>query len=540
MPLRLLSLLVSFALLSSCTRDPLPEPALTTDGPPVDGDTFVEASLGDPTRLNPLLATDSASNTVNGYVFNGLVKYDRDLKLVGDLAASWTVRRGGLEIVFKLRPNVRWHDGAPFTAADVVFTHERLTDPKVLTPFGADFALVRSVEAVDPLTVRVTYKEPFAPALESWGIGIVPRHVFAGGDFNAHPANRKPIGTGPYRFVELKTDEKAVLRANPDYFEGRPRLDRVIVRVIPDSSVQFLELRNQSIDTMGLRPDQHIAYDAYFQNHQKFRYPSFSYTFLGFNLKRALVPGQAGPPRRGHGPGQARDHRRCPPGLRALRDGALPSFLLGFRSRRAGNSPRSRGGPRSLLAEAGWTDTDGDGVLDKDGRPFAFTVITNQGNKLREQTAVILQSHLARLGVKMEVRVLEWSSFIHDFVDKGNFDAIILGWNLGRDPDQYLIWHSSQQGEGRYNFVGYENPLVDRLWEEGRRTFDRAARERVYRKIHRVLAEDLPYVFLYYPDSLPTVHKRFRNVEVAPAGLGWNFREWYVPKILQRYRLADQ
>jgi peptide/nickel transport system substrate-binding protein len=539
MPLRLLSLLVSFALLSSCTRDPLPEPALTTEGPPVDGDTFVEASLGDPTRLNPLLATDSASNTVNGYVFNGLVKYDRDLKLVGDLAASWTVRRGGLEIVFKLRPNVRWHDGAPFTAADVVFTHERLTDPKVLTPFGADFALVRSVEAVDPLTVRVTYKEPFAPALESWGIGIVPRHVFAGGDFNAHPANRKPIGTGPYRFVELKTDEKAVLRANPDYFEGRPRLDRVIVRVIPDSSVQFLELRNQSIDTMGLRPDQHIAYDAFFQNHQKFRYPSFSYTFLGFNLKRPLF----------------RDRRvRRAVAMALDKREIIDGVLLGYGRSATGPFPPSSwafdpavpeiphdpGAARSLLAEAGWTDTDGDGVLDKDGRPFAFTVITNQGNKLREQTAVILQSHLARLGVKMEVRVLEWSSFIHDFVDKGNFDAIILGWNLGRDPDQYLIWHSSQQGEGRYNFVGYENPLVDRLWEEGRRTFDRTARERVYRKIHRVLAEDLPYVFLYYPDSLPTVHKRFRNVEVAPAGLGWNFREWYVPKPLQRYRLADQ
>lgn len=539
MPLRLLSLLVSFALLSSCTRDPLPEPALTTEGPPVDGDTFVEASLGDPTRLNPLLATDSASNTVNGYVFNGLVKYDRDLKLVGDLAASWTVRRGGLEIVFKLRPNVRWHDGAPFTAADVVFTHERLTDPKVLTPFGADFALVRSVEAVDPLTVRVTYKEPFAPALESWGIGIVPRHVFAGGDFNAHPANRKPIGTGPYRFVELKTDEKAVLRANPDYFEGRPRLDRVIVRVIPDSSVQFLELRNQSIDTMGLRPDQHIAYDAFFQNHQKFRYPSFSYTFLGFNLKRPLF----------------RDRRvRRAVAMALDKREIIDGVLLGYGRSATGPFPPSSwafdpavpeiphdpGAARSLLAEAGWTDTDGDGVLDKDGRPFAFTVITNQGNKLREQTAVILQSHLARLGVKMEVRVLEWSSFIHDFVDKGNFDAIILGWNLGRDPDQYLIWHSSQQGGGRYNFVGYENPLVDRLWEEGRRTFDRTARERVYRKIHRVLAEDLPYVFLYYPDSLPTVHKRFRNVEVAPAGLGWNFREWYVPKPLQRYRLADQ
>lgn len=536
---RLFSALLLFSLVAGCSRDPLPEPAVSEDAGPVTGDAFIEASLGDPSRLNPLLATDSASNTVNGYVFNGLVKYDRDLKLVGDLAESWTVRRGGLEIVFKLRPNVRWHDGAPFTSADVVFTYQRLTDPKVLTPYGADFALVKSVEAPDPLTVRVLYKEPFAPALESWGMGMVPKHVYENADFNSHPANRAPIGTGPYRFVTLKTDEKAELRANPDYFEGRPRVDRVVVRVIPDGSVQFLELRNQSIDTMGLRPDQYIAYDAYFRHHNKFRYPSFSYTFLGFNLRRDLFK-------------DLRVRRAIAMALdkREIIDGVL----LGHGRSATGPFPPSSwafdpsvpeqahdpAAARTLLAEAGWIDTDGDGVLDKNGRPFAFTVITNQGNKLREQTAVILQAHLARIGVRVDVRVLEWSSFIHDFVDKGNFDAIILGWNLGRDPDQFLIWHSSQQGEGRYNFVGYENPAVDRLWEEGRRTFDRAARERVYRRIHRLLAEDLPYVFLYYPDSLPTVHKRFRNVEVAPAGLGWNFREWYAPKALQRYGLADQ
>jgi peptide/nickel transport system substrate-binding protein len=522
-----------------CGGDPLPEPAASSgSGLPAVGDTYVEASLGDPSRLNPLLASDSASGSVNSYLFNGLVKYDKNLKLVGDLAESWDVRANGLEIIFHLRKNVRWHDGVPFTADDVVFTYERLIDPNVLTPYGSDFALVKSVTVLDPHTVKVVYQESFAPALESWGMGMIPRHVFENGNFNSHPANRNPVGTGPFKFHELKTDEKAVLMANPDYFEGRPFLDRVVIRVIPDSSVQFLELRNQSIDSMGLRPDQYLAYDSFFENHQKFRYPSSGYTFFGFNLQRDLF----------------KDIRvRQALALALDKREIIDGVLLGLGRSASGPFPPSSWAfdpdvpelpfdpakAKALLAEVGWRDTDGDGVLDREGKPFSFTVITNQGNKIRELTAIILQAHLERIGVKVEIRVLEWSSFIHDFVDKGNFDAIILGWNLGRDPDQYLIWHSSQRGEGRYNFVGYENPAVDRLWEEGRRTFDPSRRQAIYRRIHRMLADDLPYIFLYYPESLPTVHKRFQNVIVAPAGIGWNFREWFVPTHLQRYRLAS-
>jgi peptide/nickel transport system substrate-binding protein len=195
--------------ISACGRDPIPEPALSSVDPlPVTGDTYVEASLGDPSRLNPLLASDSASGSVNGYLFNGLVKYDRDLKLVGDLAESWVVRRKGLEIVFHLRKNVFWHDGMAFTAHDVAFTYQRLIDPKVLTPYGSDFALVQSVTAIDPHTVQVIYKEAFAPALESWGIGMIPKHIFEKGDFNTHPANRAPIGTGPYLFQRVKDRRK--------------------------------------------------------------------------------------------------------------------------------------------------------------------------------------------------------------------------------------------------------------------------------------------------------------------------------------------
>ena len=168
------------------------------------------------------MATDSASGDICSLVFNGLLKYDKDLHLIGSLAQSWEVKDGGLRIVFHLRKGVRWHDGEPFTSRDVRFTYQKLADPGVRTPFGADFSLIKKLETPDPYTVEVIYKEPFAPALESWTMGIIPEHIFKNGDINNNPANRHPIGTGPYKFVEWKTDEKIVLAANPDYFEGRP------------------------------------------------------------------------------------------------------------------------------------------------------------------------------------------------------------------------------------------------------------------------------------------------------------------------------
>jgi peptide/nickel transport system substrate-binding protein len=527
-------LAAALAALSACRRDPVPVPSAADAAHPVNGDAYVSASLGDASRINPVLMSDSASSEICALLFNGLLKYDKDLKVAGDLAESWQVKDGGREILFRLRKGLTWHDGAPVTSDDVKFTYEKLVDPSVRTPFGADYARVAAVETPDPLTVRVRYKEPFSPALESWMKGILPRHVYGTGDFNTHPANRHPVGTGPYVFSEWRPDEKIVLTANPDYYEGRPHIDRYIFRVIPDNAVQFLELRNESVDSMGLTPDQYKAYDAFFRNYAKFRHPAFSYTYFGFNLDRPLFKDR-----------RVREAFALALDKREIIDGVL----LGMGRPATGpfppqswaydpavqDYPFDPARARALLAEAGWKDADGDGVLDKDGRRFEFTVLTNQGNKLREMTAVIMQSHLARVGVKMNIRIIEWSSFLHNFVDKGNFDAVILAWNTGIDPDQFIIWHSSQHGEGKYNFVHYANPAADALWVKGQREFDEKKRAEVYHRLHRMIRDDIPYIFLYYPESLPVVHKRFVGVEEAPEGIGWNFSKWFVPKPWQKY-----
>lgn len=505
------------------------------DGTPEYGDMYVASSIGDATYLNPILATDSASGDINGLIYNGLVKYDKDLKLVGDLAESWTISPDGLAITFLLRKNVLWHDGMPFTAEDVKFTYEKLIDPAVKTPYGADYLIVKDLKVTGLYTVRVTYKEPFAPALESWGIGLVPKHIYEKGDFNENPANRKPIGTGPFKFKEWKTDEKIVLEANPAYFDGMPYMKRYVYRIIPDQSVQFLELRNESIDEMStLTPDQWKAYPEFFKHYNKFRYPAFQYTYLAFNLLNPVF---------------ADKRFRQAVAYAVNKSDIINGVLLGMGKAATGPFPPQSWAynpdvkdyeynpekARQLLSELGWHDTDGDGYLEKNGRTLEFTILTNQGNKLRSLSAEIIQSHLKRVGMKVNVRIVEWSTFIHRFIDKKDFDAVILGWNLSRDPDQYSIWNSKQTGEGQYNFISYNNPEIDNLLLRGRRTFDFEKRRAVYHRMHAVFAEDLPYIFLYHPEALPVVHKRFKGPEVTPAGLGWNFNKWYSPRSTQKY-----
>ena len=190
---------------------------------------------------------------------------------------------------------------------------------------------------------------------------------------------------------------------------------------------------------------------------------------------------------------------------------------------------------RQLLAEAGWTDSDGDGILDKDGRPFAFTIVTNQGNDLRTKTGEIIQRRFKDIGVDVKLRVIEWAAFLKEFIDPSNFDATILGWTAGPEPDQYNIWHSSKIGPRKLNFIGFNNKEVDDLLERGRRTFDQEERKKIYDRFQEILAEEQPYTFLYLSQALPAVALRIQNVERAPAGIKHNFIRWYVPSGEQKF-----
>ncbi len=513
------------------------QPGFPSDIPKY-GDSIVVGSIGDASNLIPMLASDATSHQIAGLIYNGLVKYDRDLNLVGDLAESWDISEDGLTITFHLRKGVLWQDGKEFTAEDVLFGYRTIIDPKTPTAYAGDFLEVKNAEAVDPYTFRVVYKEPFAPALSSWtNLVVLPKHLLEGKDITKSSLTRKPVGMGPFRLAKWNTQEKIVLVANPDYFEGRPYLDRYIMRVIPDPATMFLELKSGGLDWMGLSPIQYQRQtDTPFfkENFKKYKYLSFSYTYLGYNLKNPLF----------------KDKRvRQAISYAIDKEEIIRGVLLGYGTVATGPykpdawyyNPNVRRYPfdpekaKSLLAEAGWVDRDGDGWLDRDGRRFSFTVITNQGNSLRDKTAQIIQFRLKKIGIEMKIRQIEWTAFINEFIDKRRFEAVILGWTLGQDPDIYDIWHSSKTGEKELNFIGYKNKEVDDLLIKGRRTFDRKERKKIYDRIQEILAEDQPYTFLYVPMALPVIHKRFKGIDPAPAGITHNFIRWWVPKNEQKY-----
>ena len=372
------------------------------------GDIMVEGSIGDASNLIPLLSSDSASHEIAGMIFNGLVKYDRDINVVGDLAESWDISKDGLAITFHLRKGVRWHDGHPFTAEDVLYTYRVTVDPKTPTAYAGDFLKVKKAEVLDPHTFRVTYDRPFAPALMSWGSAVLPKHLLDGKDITRSPLARRPVGTGPYKFKEWVTGQKIVLTANPDYFEGRPYIDGYITRIIPDTATMFLELRANGIDRMNLTPLQYSRQtenNLFRQNFKKYRYLSFGYVYLGYNLRKPVFADRRVRQAIAYAVNKQEIIDGIMLGLAKEATGPYKPGTWAYNSR-VKTYPYDPQKARALLAEAGWQDANGDGILEKNGEPFVFEIITNQGNEIRAKCAEIIQKRLAEVGISVKIRVL--------------------------------------------------------------------------------------------------------------------------------------
>ena len=501
------------------------------------GDAFVSGSIADAIILVPFLADDSTSSVICGQIFNGLTKVDKNLNIVGDLAKNWHVSEDKLTITFYLREDVFWHDGRKLSAEDVKFTFDSILNPRNACPYTASFQDIKEIKIIDKQTIQFKYQKPYAPALLKLGTGIIPKHILKDKDIRTSDFKRRPIGCGPYKIEDWQTDQHITLVSFDDYFEGRPFIDRYVMRIIPDQAVQFLELVTGSIDYMNLTPYQYsyrTQTKKFKERFDKYKYLDYAYTYIGYNLKDELF----------------KDKRvRCALSRAVNKENIIDGVLMGLGEECTGpflkgsyayneEAKRYPYDPKKameLLEDAGWYDTDNNGILDKDGREFSFKLIINQGNKQREDIATLIQHDWEKIGIKVEVQTIAWAAFINEFIDKGNFQAIILGWTLPIDPDAYNVWHSDSTKEGGLNFIGYKNKEVDRLLEEGRETFDQDKRGIIYRKIHEIIAEDQPYTFLYFPYALPAVSKRFKGIEPAPAGISYNFIKWYVPEKEQKY-----
>ncbi|MDQ6987035.1 MAG: peptide-binding protein [Mariprofundaceae bacterium] len=509
---------------------------------PARGDRIVSASIGDASNLIPMIAGDASSHAIAGQMYLSLLKYDKNLDLSGQLAESWQVADDNLSITFHLRPDLAWSDGKPLTSADCAFTLNLLLDEHTQSAYKSDYAKVKRVETPDARTFVVHYAEPYSPALTSWtGLAILPQHVFKDVDIMKTDLSRHPQATvGPYFLGEWQAQQSILLKANPDYFDGPVWIGERMTRIIPDSATQFLELSAGHLDSMGLTP---IQYRRLFEQKQKlkrdykrYKYLDFGYTYLGFNLQRAPF-------------NDARVRRAIAYAID--RQEIVDGVLLGLGEVIATPykpatywvnqdikvRPFDQDAAKKLLHDAGWRDK-ANGMLEKDGKPLSFTILTNNGNKQRADTATIIQQRLKSIGITVKVRLVEWSAFIENFINKRQFDAVILGWSLSPEPDQFSIWHSSQTGPREFNFLSYANDQVDAALLAATKTFDKAERKRFYDIVQEKIHQDVPVVFLYAPYSLPVYHKRIRGIKPAAAGIGYNSEHWFVPAAEQKYQLS--
>lgn len=543
--------------LAACTA-PAQAPAPAGLGPaylpgmqsrkPDDGGAFRRALPGEPSTLNPVVANDTMSYQIYKWVFDPLVDTGKDLKPVGVLAESWTLGADKKSYTVKLRKGVTWHDGKPFTADDVLFTLSAIRDEKVDS--GGKRASWQDVRVtkVDSHTLTFAWKEPFAPALAELVLYIVPKHIYGyaagqGDAFNKHPRNAQPVGTGPYRFVEWKRGESITLEANAAYFRGRPHLDRVIVKFIPQLQSESSAFQTGALDMTRLSPDlfDKARTDADFQKKAHLlEYPIRAYFYLAWNLdgtnpffqekkvRQAMTyalnrPGIVEKVLRGHavlcsGPGS--------PGSWSL-DPAVKAYAY---------DPKKA---MALLEEAGWKDTDGDGVRDKGGKPFEFEVIYPQEAGDYQRFLEFFQQDLRKVGVRVTLRPLEYTVFMGR-VDRHQFQAFLNGFSMGDDPNPYSLYHSSQAkllatGEGAGDNDGsYISAEADRLLDAQLRATEFKERQKLLWQLHALLAEDQPVSYLFTPTTTVAVSNRLQAVEASP-GYGlftWypSLLDWWIPK----------
>ncbi|MEW5806732.1 MAG: peptide-binding protein [Acidobacteriota bacterium] len=509
----------------------------------MEGDTLVAALAADPQSLNFVSAGDVQSDIIARLVTESLVYHDRNLNIIPRLARSWDISEDRLTITFHLKDNARWHDGVPVTSEDVRFTFERIMDPASMAKDKIGmFKDVAEISAPDPHTFKVKYREPFSPALSTWSISIIPKHIYAGEpDFLKSKYNESPIGCGPFKLAKWERSQKIVLESNKDYWDVKPFLDRIIFKIIPSEKVRFEALLTGDIDYTNLPPltfqkdtDRSefktrlrtLVYNPIYLWYISWNMDGSNRFFTDRRVRRAMT--------------HAMD-----------REGFLKNIYFGlgcvattdFQPDTWANDETLKAHAynpakaKKLLEEAGWRDTNGNGIRDKDGQEFEFTMIFPAGPETSEQMAALFKESLDRLGVKMNLTKLEWSTF-QERKRNHLFEAAMSGLRKDIDPDPYELYHSSQYLNGQ-NYGGYANPEADKLLLEGRREFDLEKRKEIYRRLQKILHEDQPYTYLFHPAACLAMDKRFRDIETSPKGI-WQFYPgviaWWVPAGEQKYK----
>lgn len=491
----------------------------------------------DADALSPLTSSTSTGSDIHGILFAGLARTNEDMATYSPwLAESWEFSSDHRLLTFHLRDDVKWHDGVPFSAHDVTFSIPLYMNKQIA--FGAIRWLdhITSVTALDSFTVRFEFDAVYPYQLSDANVGRpLPRHLLEEvppEDFLNHPFNRNPVGTGAFRFDSWTTQQSIVLVANESYFDGRPFLDRVVFKIVPDRTSLLTQLKTGEVDLYPKFPPHAFEDLGSTSGLEIHRVPSRSYYYLGWNgahplfedrnVRRALT--------------MAIDREQIVNTLLYGLAQVIHSPILPFLWAHDPDVPVIEfdpDGARRLLAEAGWEDHDGDGWLDKDGNRFEFTMKTNENNDLRKDILVVVQEMLARIGIRMHPETVEWTVFVEQTNAK-NFEADCHGWRQSVKVDLTSIWHT-RSIEDKFNQVSYSNPEVDERIDRAVMELDRGKARDLWGRIQRLIAADAPYTFLFNMQDVHAIHERFRGVRFVTYSWANNIDEWYVPSDERKY-----
>ncbi len=518
------------------------------DVKPIVGDWLIRNLGAEPKTLHPYTSSDGYNSDINMQVYESLLtRNEKTLEIEGQLAKNWEVSEDGLTFTFTLREGITFQDGHPLTIEDVKYSFDRLMDPKTNNPHLKavyDAFTTESAKILDERTIQFTAtKLHYKNLLTIGGFEVIPQHLWdTGEDFNNHPASRHPVGTGPYKFYRWTTGKEIILERYAEWGglnRGKVNYpERLVYRIVNEQSVLLLLLKNGALDMYNRIPplqwSRQLSKPIWDERLNKFEYPFPGYSYLGWNHRRKPF-----------------DDPKVREALAMIVnvDNLIDKVMQGHAMRTSGFLPPAAPGYNQdvppvphdperaleILKEAGWSDTDGDGILDKDGKPFQFTLMIPPISRNSVVASQYLKEDFRQVGIQMDILPLDWALML-ERVKKWNFDATMMSWGLALDSDPYGIWFSEEADKpDSYNTVGYKNKKADEIMVAARQELDEDKRNAMYRELHEIIAADHPVVFMWVEKRLMAVDKRWYNINFYLPRPCFNTDEWFSPKPLWRY-----
>lgn len=493
------------------------------------GGTVVIGITGDLDTFNPLYTESSLGQEITHLVLLGLADLNENLEFEPELASSWESSPDNLELTYHLRKDAVWSDGVPITAEDVKFTFDLLKDTLVASPNQGVADFIKKVVVEDSFTVTFQFTQAYPTEIFDTAGEILPKHILENADRSSlreHPFGRQPVASGPFKLKRWLTQQVIELVPNEKYFANRPYLDRVVFKIVPNDINLLTQLKTGEVDVvMGVPVEEVSQIEKENPNINISQVSGRVYHYVGYNEANPLF---------------ADVNIRRALTMAINRNEIIDGLLYGFGQPCFGHLPpmikwayNSDIQPipydpklsEKIFQKAGWTDSDNDGWLDRNGKDFEFVLETNSGNQLKSDVAVVIQEQLRKVGVKVKIEALEWSAYLDD-LRNGDFDAHVGAWSTSLYIDPTPVFHSS--ATNMFNWTRYSNPAVDQLIETGREEMDQAKAAVIWKDMQRLIYEDQPYTFLYWIDKVVAVNNRFQNVNPIPLSSLYKLEKWYI------------